>query len=652
MPTSPTPLPAIPPFPALADKATGTYNSKAYDWATGWADDIAPAIEALADNAYDNAVEAQASASAAATSASTATTQAGTATTQASAASASAAAAAASAATAVNAPGTSGTSTTSTTVGAGTKTLTTQTGKAWVVGQQVTLARTSDPAATRMWGAISAYNSGSGSISIVVGDGDFTGTGTHTDWTIGLSGQEGPAGADAEFTQPWAARSGAFTFVQGDNGGAYALTTATAGFDTPAALDNGWSAILYGAGGTSTLNATFADGSTSKTLTQGRYAYLSCNGSAVHLAYFGAADKRFGARGAATVFASHDIQTRRVRVARLTDTLAVAAYENTSNHPVVVALSISGSTVTAGTPVTVEATGMSGNDMELMPLTASTFALAWSSGGGTARVAAGSVSGTTVTMGSPINFYASGAPTTLAAVALSATKLAIFFSTASVYLHACTVDISGTTCTANAAQSIYDANTITWVRAAAFSATKCLLAYNNGGGAASVVQAVDISGSSFAPGTSRSFSGAHGIPTQLAALSSSRALLYRSWAQGALTGADLRTIDVSGTALTMGPVLPVANQPDGKPAIARISDVQTLLLADAGNVGYMAPYALDIQDALPVITAAGNTLTSYVGGTPMADLCILNATQALVVYRDTANSNYGTARVLGLGTIV
>ena len=61
MPTSPTPLPTIPPFPALADKATGTYNSKAYTWATEWDTIIAPALETLAETTYDNAVEAAAS---------------------------------------------------------------------------------------------------------------------------------------------------------------------------------------------------------------------------------------------------------------------------------------------------------------------------------------------------------------------------------------------------------------------------------------------------------------------------------------------------------------------------------------------------------------------------------------------------------------
>lgn len=114
----------------------------------------------------------------ASTSASTATTQAGIATTK-------AAEAAASAATAVNAPGTSATSSTSNTIGVGSKTFTIQTGKAFVVGQWVTIADTAAPSTNYMLGAITAHNSGTGSITVNVES--FAGSGTITSWSLGLS---------------------------------------------------------------------------------------------------------------------------------------------------------------------------------------------------------------------------------------------------------------------------------------------------------------------------------------------------------------------------------------------------------------------------------------------------------------------------------
>ena len=92
--------------------------------------------------------------------------------------------AAASAATATNAPGTSATSTTSLVIGTGTKALTVQTGKAFVVGQWVTMTNTATPA-NWMHGQITAYTSGTGALTVNVTA--VGGSGTYAAWTIGLS---------------------------------------------------------------------------------------------------------------------------------------------------------------------------------------------------------------------------------------------------------------------------------------------------------------------------------------------------------------------------------------------------------------------------------------------------------------------------------
>jgi hypothetical protein len=92
--------------------------------------------------------------------------------------------AAASAATAVNAPGTSATSTTSLAIGTGSKSLTVQTGKAFVVGQWVTITSTASPA-NWMHGQITAYTSGTG--ALVVNVAMVGGSGTIASWTVALS---------------------------------------------------------------------------------------------------------------------------------------------------------------------------------------------------------------------------------------------------------------------------------------------------------------------------------------------------------------------------------------------------------------------------------------------------------------------------------
>lgn len=191
--TVPPALDPLPTPPSTSDPANFDARGDAFLGALPeWGDQL----DALAENAYDNAVEAATQAGLATTNGATqvglATTQAGIATTQAAIATTQAGLAAISAASAVNSPGTSGTSTTSLSVSAASKSLTTQTGKNFVVGQPVMIARTSDPGVTWMSGNITAYDSGTGAMTVncVI----TSGSGTFTDWTISLTAPAVQAG--------------------------------------------------------------------------------------------------------------------------------------------------------------------------------------------------------------------------------------------------------------------------------------------------------------------------------------------------------------------------------------------------------------------------------------------------------------------------
>lgn len=83
---------------------------------------------------------------------------------------------------------TTGTSTTSLAIGTGSQTLTTQAGKAWVVGAFVYIA-SSESVANLMFGQITAYNSTTGSLTVNVLS--YTGSGTLAAWSIGLSAPRG-----------------------------------------------------------------------------------------------------------------------------------------------------------------------------------------------------------------------------------------------------------------------------------------------------------------------------------------------------------------------------------------------------------------------------------------------------------------------------
>lgn len=153
------------------------------------ADDFLSALPSFGNQANALAADVNNKQALATTAANTATIQAGIATDQAEIATTKAAEALSSAASAVNSPGTSATSTSSLLVSNGTKSLTIQTGKAYVVGQPVMIARTSSPSDTWMAGNITFYNSGTGALVVEVTIKE--GTGTFTDWTISLTAPVG-----------------------------------------------------------------------------------------------------------------------------------------------------------------------------------------------------------------------------------------------------------------------------------------------------------------------------------------------------------------------------------------------------------------------------------------------------------------------------
>ena len=196
---------------------------------------------------------------------------------------ASAAAAAVSAAQAAAVSGSQqGTSTTSVLVGAGSKTWTTQTGKQFVVGSFITVARTSDPN-TLMHGVCTAYNSGSGSLTINVAT--VQGAGTFTDWSMNIAGAAGPTGASGNGSVAYLALTAGYTALATDRGKLIDCTsgTFTLAFQAAATLGANWATTVRNSGtGTITLDpnaAELIDGAATYVLHAGSTVSLTCDGS-------------------------------------------------------------------------------------------------------------------------------------------------------------------------------------------------------------------------------------------------------------------------------------------------------------------------------------------------------------------------------------
>ena len=348
-----TTITALPTAPSRADPAN--FRTRA--------DAFMAALPTFATETNTVADEVNTNATTATTQAGIATTQAGNAETSASnallsenAAAASAAAAAASALTALNAPGTSATSTTSLTIGTGAKSLTIQTGKSIVVGMFMTITSTASPE-NWMHGEVTSYDSGTGALIINVET--ATGAGTISAWTVAVSGPKGPSG------QAGASLSGATTLDL--TSGNATLTSASGQVQTITAAVPGRAINLPD----------------STSMTEGGFPYVICNktGDSVTLknnsgiivrviypsvvvlvALTDAATNTWGAyqfydgiaTGLPSVFES--ASTLYISVAALDSSKAVVTYRDAGNsgYGTACVLSISGTTVTAGTPAVFE----------------------------------------------------------------------------------------------------------------------------------------------------------------------------------------------------------------------------------------------------------------------------------------------------------
>lgn len=163
------------------------------------------------------------------TQATTSTNAASTATTQAGIATAAAAAAAA------YSIALTATSATSLTIGLGTKTFTTQASKGFVANQFFS-AISSANNANYMHGTVTSYSG----TSLVVNVTDIGGSGAHTDWTLSVSGSQGPTGTSTPITvnpettntSISAGQSGQIFTNEGSSGTVtYTLPVASAGLD-------------------------------------------------------------------------------------------------------------------------------------------------------------------------------------------------------------------------------------------------------------------------------------------------------------------------------------------------------------------------------------------------------------------------------------
>ena len=172
-----------------------------------------------------------------------------------------------------------GTSTSLITLGVGSKSLTTQTYKQFSAGQYVVIAHTSTPS-IRMYGQVVSYTAATG--ELVVDVQLIYGTGTYTYWTICVAGDRGVEGPPARANR--VVKAANYTVSAGDHGKLIECTdTLTLYLSDAATMTDGWFCYISNTGtGMVTidpLGAELIDGAATISLPAGYSTMLQCDGT-------------------------------------------------------------------------------------------------------------------------------------------------------------------------------------------------------------------------------------------------------------------------------------------------------------------------------------------------------------------------------------
>lgn len=335
----------------------------------------------------------------------------------------------------------------------------------------------------------------------------------------------------------------------------------------------------------------------------------------------------------------------------LSSTLSILIFQDGSGYTRALALTISGSTITPGTSVVVEATATS-QAMRVVPLTATTALAAWyNTGQGAIRACVLSISGSTVTAGTVMscsNWGSSGSTTDLDMKQLSATTALLAFAI-SGNCYAQILSVSGGVVTDNARVN-YDTgvgSSSSGVSIAVTSATKFAVGYVRDGSA--MLTCGTFSGTTLGTAvTSVSIAGAATGSFRLATVGSNKAMgVFADPTVSLLSVAFIMDTSPAASAYKRGPYCPapVAGGMHGLYGLP--AGTGTAVLGTTGG-GFSQ---LKSQGANVVLGAGLVGDFQISGSQKRIAIGLQTTTDLLQVYADKENSNYVTARLIPLGTV-
>ena len=330
------------------------------------------------------------------------------------------------------------------------------------------------------------------------------------------------------------------------------------------------------------------------------------------------------------------------RVTMLSATKAIAVYLDAgdTDDGYAVALTISGSSITAGTPVVFNPAGSYYNRIDKISSTQAivVYKDLGNSNYGTSCIL--TLSGTSITAGSEVVFNSGRSDYTTVAV-LNSTKAIVVYgdNSNSHQCTACLLTISGSSITAGSEVG-FNSNRGRYFSITALTETKAIVTFEQHNDTAGKACILDVSGTTITAGSVQQFTAGAIYNTSVTALSSTKAIVVYQ----ASPHAAARVLDVSGTTITAGSALEYRIGTTSFQNIAKLTSTRAIVsYRDNANNSYPTYATFTISGA--TVTLESTVVISSTASSNN-DISTGESQQAIFVYGDSSNNSNITARTI------
>jgi len=342
--------------------------------------------------------------------------------------------------------------------------------------------------------------------------------------------------------------------------------------------------------------------------------------------------------GATEIGAAYDANAQKV----------VIAYRDTgnSNYGTAVVGTVSGTSISFGTPVVFES-AVTRYSAVAYDTNAQKVVIAYKDAGNSNSSTAivGTVSGTSISFGTPVVFESQNSDNFAITYDANAQKVVIFYQTTSnEYGGAIVGTVSGTSISFGSAQSIENRVNTNLAITYDASAQKVVLAYKDHGNSNNGTAVVGtVSGTSISFGSTTTYNSTSSEETSIAydANAQKVVIVYRDSSDSNYGKAVVGT--VSGTSISFGSTTNFHNASTTYPSVAYDTNAKKVVIAynnnnSAGEVltGTVSGTSISFSSAVQFEGAASQYINAVYDS---------NASTVAIAYQDAGNSDYGTAVV-------